>query len=246
MKGGINVSRKDGRDYLYLIWKEPISRRNYIIGQLSKNSQYEFSYGYEVYEAIEKGFELLIPFDNINKVYKSDTLFPAFSSRLPDSKRRDIERILAKYDLKEFDEYELLKRSGARLPIDSIEFIDSVLEEHNGEVKRIFHIAGVRYYIGCDGNDCKKALHLKVGDRLSLHPEHTNKFDKNAIKIMDKANNHVGYLPRYYSESITEYLKQGATYECRVLEVNKDRECHECIKVKLEVYINTKQMREIS
>jgi hypothetical protein len=34
--------------------------------------------------------------------------------------------------LKEFDEYKLLKRSGARLPIDSLEFIEPILEEHNG------------------------------------------------------------------------------------------------------------------
>lgn len=118
------MSKKDGRDYLYLIWKEPISSRNYIVGQLSKNSQYEFFYEYEVDEAIEKGFKLLIPFDSIDKVYKSDTLFPIFSSRLPDPKRRGIEKILEKYGLEEFDEYKLLKRSGARLPIDNLEFID--------------------------------------------------------------------------------------------------------------------------
>ena len=173
MKGGINVSRKCGRDYLYLIWKDTISRRNYIIGQLSKNSQYEFSYGYEVNEAIGKGFELLIPFDDIDKVYKSDTLFPTFSSRLPDSKRRGIEKILKKYGLKEFDEYKLLKRSGAKLPIDSLKFIDPIFKEHNGEIKRAFYIAGVRYYICCEGDNCDRAIHLEVGDKLAgnLHSE---------------------------------------------------------------------------
>lgn len=240
------MSRKDGRDYLYLIWKEPISRRNYIVGQLSKNSQYEFSYGHEVEQAIKEGFELLIPFDDIDKVYKRDTLFPTFSSRLPDSKRRGIERILEKYDLKEFDEYKLLKRSGARLPIDSLEFIDPILKEHNGEIKRVFHIAGVRHCIGCDGDNCEKSIHLNVGDRLSLELESTNEYDKNAIKVMYKDNEYVGYLPRYYSESVTEYLKDGATYECKVVEVNKDMECHECIMIKLEIYIDVKHMKKIS
>lgn len=240
------MSRKDGRDYLYLIWKEPISRRNYIVGQLSKNSQYEFSYGHEVELAIKEGFELLIPFDEIDKVYKSDTMFPTFSSRLPDSKRRGIERILAKYDLKEFDEYKLLKRSGARLPIDSLEFIDPILKEHNGEIKRIFHISGVRHYIGCDGDNCERSLHLNAGERLSLELESTNEFDRNAVKIIYQNNDHIGYLPRYYSESVTEYLKEGAKYECRVVEVNKDRNCHECIKIKLELCIDVKQMKKIS
>jgi len=136
------VSENAGRDYIYLIWKEPTTRRNYIVGQLSKNGQYEFSYGHEVKEAIDNGFELLIPFSDIKKVYKSDNLFPAFSSRLPDKKRRGIEQILLKYDLQEYDEYELLKRSGARLPIDGLEFIDPILKEYNGKINRTFYIAG--------------------------------------------------------------------------------------------------------
>lgn len=240
------MSRKDGRDYLYLIWKEPIRRRNYIVGELSKNGQYEFSYGHEVGEAIKKGFELLIPFEDINKTYKSDTLFPAFSSRLPDRKRRGIKRILEKYGLKEFDEYKLLKRSGARLPIDSLEFIDPIFREHNGKIQRIFYISGVRQYIGCAGDDCDKAIHLNIGDKLVLDPEPSNKFDEYAIKIVDEENNHVGYLPRYYSQDVSEYLVEGRKYRCSVLEVNKDMECSECIKVKLEVEGELKQIEKIS
>lgn len=240
------MSRRNGRDYLYLIWKDPYSRRNYIVGQLSKNGQYEFSYGFEVEDAIKKGFKLLISFDNIDEIYKSDTLFPTFSSRLPDRKRRGIERILEKYGLQEFDEYRLLKRSGARLPIDTLEFIDPILEEHNGTVKRIFYIAGVRHYAGCDGISCEKSVGLNEGDKLKFILEPTNKFDSKAVKVVDKDNNHIGYLPRYYSESVTDYIKNGASYECSVISVNKDTKCHECIKVELEIYSNHEQMQMIS
>lgn len=204
------VSRRiDGRDLIYLIWKEPKSRRNYIVGQLSKNSQYEFSYGHEVEQAVKEGFELLISFDNIDKVYKNGTLFPTFTSRLPDKKRRGIEKILAKYGLQEYDEFELLKRSGARLPIDNLEFIDPVFEEHSGTIKRIFHIEGVRYCLGCEGENCNNALHLEVGDELIFEQNPDNEYDKNAIKIMDHKGNHVGFLPRYYSKSITYLFKTG-------------------------------------
>lgn len=240
------MSIKDGRDYIYLIWKEPTTRRNYVVGQLSKNNQYEFSYGLEVEEAIKKGFELLIPFDDVDGVYRSDTLFPTFSSRLPDRKRRGIEKILSKYDLKEYDEYKLLKRSGARLPIDSLEFIDPILERHAEEIKRIFYIAGVRYYIGCEGEDCNKARHLEVGDKLKLDPDPKNQHDKNAIKIIDPKGSHVGYLPRYYSESVVTILEEGARYSCIVLEVNKQNECNECVKVGLEICTNTREIRKIS
>lgn len=246
MKGGVNVSRRKGRDYLYLIWKEPNTRRNYVVGQLSKNSQFEFSYGFEINDAIEKGFELLISFEDVKKVYKSDTLFPTFSSRLPDRKRRGIEKILAKYDLNEFNEYKLLKRSGARLPIDNLEFIDPLFPEDRDEVERIFHIAGIRHYIGCDGGDCKKAVNLNVEDELKLAPEPTNKFDKYAIRILDVQDNHVGYLPRYYSESLANYLKDGRKYRCTVIEVNKDLKCNGCVKVKLEIGSSLIQLNKIS
>jgi HipA-like protein len=122
------VSLKDSIDYIYLAWQEPSTGRYYIVGQLAqKNKGYEFSYGYEVEKALQRGFKLLIPFADLHKVYRSDTLFPTFSSRLPDKKRRGIEKILAKYGLKEYDAFNLLKRSGARLPIDNLWFIDPVL-----------------------------------------------------------------------------------------------------------------------
>ncbi|MBU3181659.1 hypothetical protein [Clostridium psychrophilum] len=48
-------------------------------------------------------------------------MFPAFSSRLPDKRRKDVKEILAKYDA-----FELLKKSGGKLPIDSLKFIDPI------------------------------------------------------------------------------------------------------------------------
>lgn len=43
----------------------------------------------EIDKAIENGFQLLMPFPE-RKKYKSDILFPIFSSRLPDRKRENI------------------------------------------------------------------------------------------------------------------------------------------------------------
>lgn len=54
------MSVKDGKDYLYLIWKCSSNRRQYIVGQLSKNGQYEFCYCEEFNEAVKEGFSPLI------------------------------------------------------------------------------------------------------------------------------------------------------------------------------------------
>ena len=91
-----------------------------------ENGKFEFKYGKQVYEAIGNGFEPLIPFDDIHKVYVSGILFPTFSSRLPDRKRKGIEEILRKYGLEKYDEYQLLKSSGAKLPIDNLWFVDPI------------------------------------------------------------------------------------------------------------------------
>lgn len=229
------MSIKDGRDYIYLIWKEAKTRRQYIVGQLSKNGQFEFSYGFEVRDAIEKGFKPLISFEDIDRVYKSDILFPVFSSRLPDKKRKEIDKILLKYGMEEYEDYKLLKRSGARLPIDNLEFIDPILDRYDNNIKRIFYLAGPRHYIGCEGQDCEKAVELKKGEELNLVLDPENEYDDKAIKINNADNLHVGYVPRYYSMGITELFEEGWSYSCKVFDVQKDNNCNECVRVELVV-----------
>jgi len=41
---------------------------------------------------------------------------PVFASRLPDPKRKDIDKILKKYNMSEYDQFTLLKKCQGRLP----------------------------------------------------------------------------------------------------------------------------------
>lgn len=112
----------------FVIWQDTITtKRKFIIGFIEKNKE-EFSFRYygEIDEALEKGFSLLKPFDDKNKIYKSDILFPIFSSRLPDSKRKDINKILDKYNLDKYNEFDLLVKSKGKLPIDSLSFVEII------------------------------------------------------------------------------------------------------------------------
>ena len=226
------MSIKDGRDYLYLIWKDEKSRKQYIVAQLSKNGQYEFEYKHEVNEAQKHGFELLVTFPDTTTVYKNDILFPVFSSRLPDGKRKDIGNILKKHGLTEYDEYSLLKRSGARLPIDNLEFIDPILDKDE-DFERIFYLAGSRHYINCSESNCNKAMQTNVGDELVLQLEQTNLHDSNAIEVFTKDNIKLGYIPRYYCEGVSELIKENIVLTCVVLSLEYEHNCRECIKVKL-------------
>ena len=160
------MSRANNRDYIYLIWKDYKTRQRYIVGELSKNGKYEFKYRINSRDRVmEKGFEPLIAFPDINEVYESYEIFPAFSSRLPDKRRKDIKEILSKYKLEKYDAFELLKKSGGKLPTDSLEFIDPIfLDEKN--IEREFYIAGVRHYDYCNGEE--KNSNIKNAKRY--HP----------------------------------------------------------------------------
>lgn len=230
------MSLQGGRDYLLLVWKDPKTKRRYIVGELSKNGQFEFSYGHEFNEAIDAGFEMLIAFPDKEKVYRSDALFSVFASRLPDPRRKGIEDILGKYHLNRYDAYELLKRSGAKLPIDNLEFVDPILNNEETQIVRTFFVAGTGFALGCQGEQCEQSVSVKVNDVLCLVPEPDNPHDPFAMKIVDcETNSFLGYLPRYYAQRVNQLITDNAHISCRVVEVNKGGYCLECLKVELQI-----------
>lgn len=228
------MSVAEGKDYLYLIWKCETTRRQYIVGQLTKNGQYEFEYCKEIKDAQKVGFFPLVSFEKIDKVYKSDELFPVFSSRLPDRKRKDIKKILNKYGLQEYDAYQLLKRSGAKLPIDNLQFIDPILNFESDFEKKIW-LAGVRHYLKCDGSECTNALQVSKEERVFLRREVDNKYDKNAIQVINEQGGLLGYVPRYYSPAYVRIMQEKTKLDCYVANVNKNQCCDECIAVVIKV-----------
>lgn len=228
------MSLKEGKDYLYLIWKSGQSGQQYIVGQLTRNSHYEFQYCDEVQSAIEDGFAPLLCFPDLSKQYEDDKLFSVFSSRLPDKKRKNIKDILKKYGLEEYDEYTLLKRSGARLPIDNLEFVDPVLDGER-ELTRIFYLAGVRHYLKCEGKDCFKSMEITRGDEVFLKKEQENKYDVNAVQVLEHSGKILGYIPRYYSDSVAKMLEAKKKISCHVYNVDKSQNCNQCIKIIMEI-----------
>ena len=113
------------KDLVYLVWTDVDEEKKYKVAELYKeNGKYYFKYILEnVKKAQEKGFELLIAFPQINATYENPELFAVFSSRLPEPTRPDIKKILDTYWMTKYDEFELLKRSGAKLPTDNYEFV---------------------------------------------------------------------------------------------------------------------------
>lgn len=229
------MSRINDRDYIYLVWKDYKTRKRYIVGELSKNGKYKFRYRFsDVNKAIKNGFEPLIAFPNINEVYESYDIFPAFSSRLPDKRRKDVKEILAKYKLEKYNAFELLKKSGGKLPTDSLEFIDPIfLDETN--IEREFYIAGVRHYDYCDGKNKSVNFELEINENLVLERDSNNVYDKYAVKVMNEDNKIIGYIPIFFSKAISEAIDNDRKITCIVINKECSETCAECIKVKLTI-----------
>lgn len=220
-------------NFLYLIWKDPETRRNFTIGKLTRGSNYRFEYCEDAGAAEEAGWKLLGTFPEY-RVYESANLFPVFSSRLPDKKRRDIQKVLDKYGLKEFDEFELLRRSGARLPIDTYEFVDPIFAEDE-VIECDFFIMGIRHHAACNGTDCMLLPTLSPGDLLVLEAEPQNEHDRFAIRALTQTGDLLGYIPRYYNKAILAHIEKGISYSCRILAVTPAKGCSECVKVRLNM-----------
>lgn len=225
------MSCKNGKEVLYLVWKDPESRRNFTVGQLIREDGFRFQYIKEYQQAKQYGWGLLEAFPE-DKVYESEQLFPVFSSRLPDPKRRDMQSILRKYGLTEYDGFALLQKNGGKLPIDTYEFIDPIFMEDE-KIAREFFVMGIRHVTSCGGTDCQLLPKVSEGEELILVRQPDNQQDAYAVCVMTQANEHLGYVPRYYSQVVYQRMAAGETYTCRIQEINRSQSCSDCVKVLL-------------
>lgn len=230
------------KDYLYVVWRDMISRSRYIVGELTKNGRYEFRYYTDHLEkAYKKGFTTFVAFPKEDEIYINDTLFAVFSSRLPDRKRRNIDEILKQYNLEYYDEFELLKKTGGRTPIDNLEFVEPIfldnLEECN-KIERNFFVAGTEYHDFCTGNaedGCTLNIQLKVDDKVALVKEPDNEYDEYAVMVLTNDSlNKIGYIPSYFSKAIFSALNQGYIVNALVSSINRYN-CQECVELKIEI-----------
>lgn len=205
------------KEELWLIWKDPTSRRRYKIGSLIKeNNRYKFNYvNPELDDAKKVGFKYFPGFEDLKKTYENDNLFANILTRLPNETRPDYLEILNCYNLeKDSDNFDILKATRGRTLTDNYEFVPSFFLS-----KIEFDVAGTSHC--SDIEECRN--YLRVNKKLYLDPEPDNLNDPNAIKITFKENNkiyHLGYVPRYYCKELLTELKKGTQYSAMIQSLN--------------------------
>lgn len=210
---------------LWLIWKNPKTRRRYLVGILTKHDN-NYNFKYSKNEKIPD-FDYFPGFNKIDDVYNNTELFTNILNRLPNPSRPDYEKILKSYGLnRDSSNMEILEKTRGRLLTDTFEFVTPFNEDNI-----MFEVAGIRY---CDElKKCKK--NMKIGDKISLELESINKYDEDAVVVKYESYK-IGYVPRYYSSHLAKLLRKNIEYKAYINNLNIDSKINdENISVKVDL-----------
>lgn len=149
-----NNPENDSR-VLLVKWKDTV------IGLLLREKKLGYFFKYYkqgLKEAKEQGFSYLIGFKDQRKLYTSPQLFSVFQSRVPTRQRRDLEMMLEKVGLDEYDEFEYLAATGGKTNTDSISFEEIPIEKIRTakELNSVLHSYGSKKSL--DNQDKQKVL----------------------------------------------------------------------------------------
>lgn len=224
---------------LWLVWQNVETRQRYHVGRLlHEDGIYSFSYETKVYrrklsEAMDNGYRPHLAFPDIDKTYKSRTLFGPFARRLPDTRRPDYQSVLRDLGLSpECTEMDVLRATGGVLATDSYEFVSPIaVENHHFDFD--FFVAGWRYY---DGNQMIDQLQVGDSVEFSLDPE--NNYDHKAVVVMSVNGKKLGFIPAFYSGWMFEIIKKGCDYQARVESIHPQAVPHRKVNISIAGEIN--------
>lgn len=93
------------------------------------------------------------------------------------------------------------------MPIDTYEFVDPIFDDDK-TIERSFYLVVIHDSSLCKGVDCKDRPYLKSGTKLILQQEKDNISDVNAVQVKTEEGQYLGYIPRYYSRSVSDRLNK--------------------------------------
>lgn len=210
---------------LWFVWQNEETRLNYHIGTLSfYDNKYEFRYTWEskgkqkVKEALENGYMLHPAFPDLEKIYTSTELFPAFDRRLPSEIRPDFTQILEELKLdRNASKMELLERTRGKTANDTYSF-EQPLKVEDNKLMTTFYINGMRHQKDLPHN---WADILRTTNRVYLKLEPENPVDKNAIAIYGGLGSKLGYVPRFYATGLAAILSRNIQTTVKINYINE-------------------------
>lgn len=176
--------------------------------------------------------------DNIKYKFSSGVYVPDFIL-----KNGTILEVKGNYDLRSLCNLKLFTEL---YPNENLKVIDSdiyylISKKYSDIIKNWEEKASVTSFtipvVGINIKDRKSFVEkLNIDDALYLERELNNDYDKNAIKVLDEDNNHIGYIPSDYAVIYAPKMDAGIKYTLK-LKRKEDK--------KLEVFIKANNLEEI-
>lgn len=236
---------------LLVVWKNAVNNLYYHVGTLNYNGEeYSFQYTHlstsprTVREAMEAGYRLHPAFPELEKTYKSASLFPAFNRRIPDETRVGYQNILDELQLPiTADRMDILKETRGALAGDPYTF-EEPLRLEGKKISSHFYINGMRHR----NLPPEWSQLVSIGEKLKAEIDQDNPVDKYAVKICTYDDLQLGFVPGIYAQAIYALLKQGKEIDLQISELKPGHAPQWWVQVKLEAFLdfdnNEQEQRE--
>jgi hypothetical protein len=195
---------------LAVTWRHPVTGYSQPVGLLDEtDGGYRFAYIEHARDV--DGFRPFIGFPELDREYRSSTLFPLFAQRVMDPRRPDYERYVNTLDLPaDATPVELLARSEGRRMGDTIQVMREPSVTAGGSTSCRFLVHGIRHVLRDDPDATGRLRGVAEGDYLRLVDEPTNPVNPRAILTTDGDGGRLGWVPDVLLDYVRTVRDAGA------------------------------------
>jgi hypothetical protein len=215
----LRPARSQGDRRLRVIWQDPTTRQLLHVGSLQVRPT-EYRFEYTAAARASATFEPFGAFPELDRRYRSDTLFPFFEARVPAASRASGDSLRRSLGLgrSEATPVELLARTGGVSPHDALQVVPepSVID---GRLTVLFLASGVRHASAEDPRVERQIARLRPGAELDLVDEPTNEFNPHAICLRHRRTT-LGWIPDYMVEEVHRLRATGSKVTVSVEQAN--------------------------
>ncbi len=214
------------RDHSYqsrefrVIWQDQETRSLVHVGWLElTGNRYIFSYTDEARS--HPRFQPFPALPVVDKTYRSDELFPFFAVRLTSTADPQYDAVLDALGLTRGDATpaELLARSPAESPHDTIQVIPEATELTDGTLTRLFLVSGTRHAHEQDPQVSQHIENLTAGIPLEVVPEPHNPKNPEALQLVAEGKR-IGWIPDHLLSEIHSHINSNRPVSIAVARAN--------------------------
>lgn len=190
---------------VFIAWRDPVAHRCYPVARLARlretasdgSAGYEFAYVHGVRDAMQNGFKPITSFEEVDRVYRSEQLFPFLANRIMSKSRAEFAGFLERIMLGpgRASPLEMLSRTGGIRATDTYEIFP--LPRFDPELPgfRTFFLAHALRHLPSTTHE--RIAKLQSGERLCLMIDCQNNYDPRAIALRTEDLVLVGHVPNY-------------------------------------------------